>query len=130
MIQEIISERETRRDSVIDEISEKWGQKQMLVGPMLTIPYRFYLVDRDDPDPIKRYVHLLPEKLDVNGSIASAAVIYDVLYNSRMSVSGNFSPLTPGSLGIPLQDFMFDEAFMSVGISDMTGIKESIDKLE
>ena len=131
MIQEIISERETRRDSVIGEISEKWGQKQTIVGPVLTIPYRFYLADRDDPDPIKRYAHFLPEKLDVNGSIAPELRyrgIYEaVLYNSRMSVSGNFSLLTPGSLGIPLQDFMFDEAFMSVGISDMTGIKEAIE---
>src|SRR6056297_834524 len=131
MIQEIISERESRRDSVIGEISEKWGQEQTIVGPVLTIPYRFYLAGRDDPDPIKRYAHFLPEKLNVNGSIAPELRyrgIYEaVLYNSRLSVSGNFSPLTPGSLGIPLQDYMFDEAFVSVGISDMTGIKESIE---
>jgi inner membrane protein len=131
MIQDVISDRESRRDSVIGEISQKWGQKQTIVGPVVTIPYKYRLTDSNTSESIISYAHFLPETLTVNGSMAPELRyrgIYEaVLYNSRLSLSGSFSPLTPGSLGIQPEDVMFDKAFVSIGISDMTGIKESIE---
>jgi inner membrane protein len=130
LIQEIISERENRRDAVADEISQKWGEEQAVVGPVLTIPYKHNFKSDDESHTAKRYAHFLPETLSIDGSILPELRyrgIYEVVvYNSILSMSGNFSPLTLSSLGIPTEDFLLDEAFVSVGISDMAGIKEGI----
>lgn len=130
MIQEVISERESRRDAVIGEISEKWGQEQTVIGPVLTIPYLYHLNKEEESSVVRSYAHFLPESLTVSGSIIPELRyrgIYEaVLYNSRISLSGSFSDFVPGNLGISTKDFLFDEAFVSVGISDMSGIKESV----
>ena len=130
MIQEVITERESRRDAVIDEISEKWGQKQTVIGPVLTIPYLYHFNKEEESSTVRSYAHFLPESLTVTGSIAPELRyrgIYEaVLYNSRLNLSGSFSDLETSSLGISTKDFLFDEAFVSVGISDMSGIKESV----
>lgn len=130
MIQEIITDRENRRDTVTDEISSKWGGEQTITGPVLSIPYRYYFTGKEGSESIKQYVHFLPETVSISGTVEPEiryrGIYESVLYNSRMTVSGNFSPITPVALGIPPDDFMYDEAFVSVGISDMTGIRESI----
>lgn len=130
LIQNVISERENRRDAVASEISQKWGQEQAVVGPVLTIPYTYYFSEDEETRTVKRYAHFLPETLVVNGSILPEIRyrgIYEVVvYNSNLTMAGNFSPLTISSLGIPGGDFLLDEAFVSIGISDMAGIKEAI----
>lgn len=68
-IQSLISERENRRDSVIDGISEKWGGEQVIIGPVVTIPYRHWY-ERDGKDEqMIGYAHFLPEDLNIKGSI-------------------------------------------------------------
>ena len=130
-IQELISEREQRRDSVISEISEKWGNEQVVAGPILSIPYHYYLADSQTSDPITRYVHFLPETLAVTGYIKPEVryrSIYEaVLYNSKLTISGRFAEPEVATLGIPAEDLQLDEAFVSIGISDMTGIRRAID---
>lgn len=130
MIQEVISERESRRDAVIGEIIEKWGQEQTIIGPVLTIPYLYHFNKDDESSPVRSYAHFLPESLTIAGSIAPELRyrgIYEaILYNTRLTLSGNFSELESGSLGITTTDFLFDEAFVSVGVSDMSGIKEAV----
>lgn len=130
MIQEVISDRESRRDAVIGEISEKWGQEQTVIGPVLTIPYLYHFNKEEGSGTVRSYAHFLPKSLTVTGSMAPELRyrgIYEaVLYNSRLTLSGSFSALESGSLGILTKDFLFDEAFLSVGVSDMSGIKETV----
>lgn len=40
LIQNLISERENRRDGVVEEISLKWGTQQSIVGPVISVPYK------------------------------------------------------------------------------------------
>lgn len=130
LIQDLISERESRRDSVVEEVSQKWGKGQTITGPVISVPYRYYLGNDDEVEQAIRYAHFLPEDLSIEGSIVPEERyrgIYKVIvYNSSLSISGNFASLVPSSLNIPPEDFMIEEAFVSVGISDMTGIKEAI----
>jgi len=39
LIQNLIHERQSRRDSVVSEISDKWGEIQTLTGPFITVPF-------------------------------------------------------------------------------------------
>lgn len=113
-----------------EEIGQKWGREQSVVGPILTIPYNHSLKTDDGIYMSKRYAHFLPEQLMINGSIQPELRyrgIYEVVvYNSNVTMSGNFSAVTLNSQGVSPEDYLLDDAFVSVGISDMAGIKEAI----
>ena len=98
MIQSTIEERQERRDSVINEINQKWGTSQTLSGPVLTIPYRYYY--RNNKDEIMsstNYLHFLPTILQINGKvnpeIRYRGIYEAVLYNSEIEFSGKFNAL-------------------------------------
>lgn len=53
--------------------------------------------------------------------------IYEVvLYNGKIHLAGNFLRPDVKDLGIPPKDVLWDKAFLSLGITDMKGIKEAI----
>lgn len=130
LIQELISERKNRRDSVAEEISQKWGKEQTITGPVISVPYKHYFENDDKVEQTIRYAHFLPEDLNIKGVIATEVRyrgIYKVIvYNTNLSVSGNFPSPDLNGFNIPPGDFMLEDAFVSVGISDMTGIKDII----
>jgi inner membrane protein len=131
MIQSTIEERQERRDSVINEINQKWGTSQTLSGPVLTIPYRYYY--RNNKDEIMsstNYLHFLPTILQINGKvnpeIRYRGIYEAVLYNSEIEFSGKFNALDYRRFKIPENDILWDDAFVAVGISDMKGIQDLI----
>lgn len=130
LIQDLISERKNRRDSVADEISQKWGNEQAIVGPLLTVPYKHHYKSGKEIEHTIRYAHFLPDLLNIEGSINPEVRyrgLYKVIvYNSKLSLSGNFPPVNLDDLNIAIEDFLLEDAFVSVGISDMTGIREFI----
>lgn len=130
LIQGLISEREYRRDSVANEISQKWGDEQVVVGPVISVPYRYYFNGEEKVEQTIRYAHFLPENLNVEGAITPEIRyrgIYKVIvYNSSLSVSGNFPAIDLSGFKVPAEDFLIEDAFVSVGISDMTGIKDFV----
>ncbi len=131
MIQSLISEREGRRQEAVFEVSEKWGQSQIISGPVLTIPYLVYFKnDKDQVISSTRYAHYLPDKLEINGQVdpqVRKRGIYEVvLYESRIKIAGQFIFPDLAELGINNQDVLWTEAFISLGISDMKGIQEII----
>ena len=68
MIQSLISERKDRRDEAANEISEKWGTELSITGPILSIPYTFYIKDaKENIIQTIRYAHILPDDLTITG---------------------------------------------------------------
>lgn len=130
LFQNLISERRDRRDSVAEEISQKWGNEQTIIGPVISVPYKQSLENDGKVEQTIRYAHFLPDDLNIKGSIATEVRyrgIYKVIvYNSNLSISGNFPSLDLNSLSIPQEDYLLRDAIVSVGISDMTGIKDFI----
>lgn len=132
MIQSLISERKDRRDEAAGEISEKWGNRQIITGPILTVPYKYYIKDQDNNlvQTIK-YAHFLPEDLIVDGllnpEIRYRGIYEVVVYNSQLFISGKFESPDLTDLKIPSKDILWQDAFLSLGISDMKGIKDFID---
>jgi len=39
MITDLINERANRKNEAISEVHNKWGNKQIIAGPILTVPY-------------------------------------------------------------------------------------------
>lgn len=131
LIRDLIRGRESTRDGAVAEISGKWGRAQTLAGPVLTVPYR--ISEKDDKGKVVStriaYAHFLPDDLSVSGTMAPQVRyrgIYEaVLYNGKLHVAGTFPRPDGKDLGIASGDMMCDKAFLSVGISDMKGIKET-----
>ena len=131
MIQFLIQEREQRRTEVVSEVSAKWGHKQLIVGPVLTIPYRVYYKHEDDRvTSSTRYLNVLPRDLTMTGKIEPESRyrgIYEVIvYTARVNVNGQFRYPDFDELQIPLQDIIWKDIILSVGIADMKGISENI----
>src|SRR3989339_596146 len=65
MIAILVNERENRQSDAILEVSEKWGRKQMITGPILTVPYKKIYESMVDGNKIKYKYEL---NLVLNGS--------------------------------------------------------------
>ena len=135
MIEDLISEREYRRANVIREVSSKWGGAQTIAGPVLTIPYyelnKFYDDEKKEKyNKTKHYAHFLPEKLNIEGSLTPEIryrSIYEIIvYNTLLNVNGTFTTPDFKTLGIDEGSVIWHEAFVSLGVPDMKGIRDNI----
>jgi inner membrane protein len=131
MISSVMREREYRKDSVVQEISQKWGNSQTLTGPFITIPYKVFY--KDEKDRLKYNLHhlyILPEALNISGELDPEVryrSLYEaVLYNARLKVNGRFTLPSLEQSDINAEDILWDKAVFSIGISDMRGIKNNL----
>ena len=130
MIQSLVMERRTRQMEATNEISSKWGYEQRLTGPILVVPYKTFEYDKESKKTIEigHLAYFLPEELKVDGSLTPEIRnrgIFDVaVYSSNLKVEGFFkSPKIETSESIQVD---WKGAFITVGISDLRGIKEAI----
>jgi len=134
MIAILVNERESRQQEAIFEVSEKWGRQQVITGPVLSVPYR--KLSESNIDGVKKtnetiaYAHFLPESLMIDGAVfpeTRQRGIYEiVVYNTDLSVSGEFSFPDFSKWDIASDLILYDKAFISLGIPDVRGIKENI----
>jgi inner membrane protein len=132
MITSLMQKRESRRDSVVREINQKWGNSQTITGPFFTVPFKSFYKDKKN-DQLKfriNYLHILPETLNITGQIDPQIRyrgIYEaVLYNSQINLTGNFTIPIVNQTNIEPDNILWDKAILSLGITDMRGIKSNI----
>lgn len=131
MISDLVRERKMLRDQSLEEVSSKWGRKQLVGGPVLTVPYTVKSVDdKGNSEYRTAYAHFLPEKLNINGTLIPEerhrGIYVVVLYKTKLKVEGSFEPLNMKTLGVSRESYRFNEAFLSVGISDLKGVNGSV----
>lgn len=132
MISSVMRERESRRDSVVREINQKWGNSQTIAGPFFTVPYKSYYKDKNEKQKFNiHYLHILPEKINIDGQIDTQIryrSIYEaVLYNSQITLNGNFTIPVLKQSDINPENVLWEKAIFSIGITDMRGIQDNID---
>ena len=125
LIMYLVSERKDRKQEVTREISNKWSAAQTITGPFLIIPY----YETDVNVQVKKYLYILPELIDINGSIEPEIryrSIYKVpVYTAKpLTLKGRFSKNYLGSVNINPVSVRWNEAKLCVGISDLKGLKE------
>lgn len=129
MIKSIIEERETLSREAISEVSSKWANAQMIKGPILSIPMIYELENKEETVEIVRYFNILPDDLSVDGKINPEKLkrgIYEiVVYKSSLDLVGSFS-FAQNPDPTNLKEIMWDQAFLTIGISDLRGIKQDI----
>jgi len=131
LITGLVDERETTRDSAVSEVSDKWGNAQTIAGPILTVVYRVpSYTTKERIVYTTGLAHFLPESLVVSATIQPEVRhrgMYEVvLYSSRIQFRGTFAAPAFAQLGIPAEDILWDKAFLTLGISDLKGVKEGI----
>ena len=133
MIGGLVSERQSRSQEAIAEVSAKWGQAQSINGPALVLPY---VVQRTEVASTgektlrteTRNAIFLPKQLGAEGRIESEARargIFQVpVYRLDLTLSGEFGPPNLADLDIELGAVQWDRAHVAVGISDVRAIRE------
>ena len=135
MIESLISERQQHSNEVLQEISGKWGNAQTIAGPIINVPYKETVQSVNEKGQTVystriNTMHFLPEQLNINGKVNTTLKhrsIYDaVVYTSTLDISGNFSALAYGNLGIVPENILWENAYVSIYIPDLRGINQRI----
>ncbi|MCB2219614.1 MAG: cell envelope integrity protein CreD [Bacteroidetes bacterium] len=130
MIQGLISERQSTRDEVIQEVSDKWGRPQTISGPIMAIPYIDY-ENRDDAlVKVSKTLYVLPEKLDIDGKIIPEiryrGTYKVIVYQSESHIIGSFQLPEWEALGISTDQISWNKINIFWGITDLRGIQNEV----
>lgn len=132
MIIELIREREATSQSAKLEVTGKWSPAQTVRGPVLTIPYLEKVTDADHKTVREeiRECHFLPEILNIDGEIVprelTRSIYKTVVYESALTLSGNFGRPAFGKLKIDPAAVMWEKATLSLSVSDLRGINQKV----
>lgn len=130
MIRSVIQERENLNQMATAEVSAKWAGSQQINGPILSIPLLLQSEQEGQNANYTEYLNQLPDQLNIEATIEPERLkrgIYEVVvYKSTLRISGSFvlnlEPNVNNLLGV-----WKNQAFLTVGISDLRGIKDQID---
>jgi inner membrane protein len=103
-VQNLIREREGTKDKAVSEINNDWGEKIMLYGPILKVPYRVTV--RTTETDVKTgksvtvskndtyFAYFFPENLSIDGILDAQpkkrGIYQTSVYQTQMKLEGNF----------------------------------------
>lgn len=131
MITSVIYERESLNVEAMNEVSGKWGGSQIITGPILTIPLVYEYLDKEKNATYQTQVnwYILPEELNIKGDVTPEKLkrgIYEIaVYKSDLTLSGKFN-FEKNIDQTNLKQIKYDQAFITIGIKDLRGIKDHI----
>jgi len=131
MVDDLVYERESRLQSVVHEINNSWGAAQTITGPMIIVPYRTIWHDEQGKVYTKiNQSYFLPDSLDVHSELMPEirwrGIFKVVVYRVKLTVSGHFSRPDLSIWKIPAENIIWEDATLSIGLSDTRGIEESL----
>lgn len=141
IIMDMTSDREALYHSVVDEIGRSWGEQQTLSGPVLVIPYSYFVMqeevsaDGKNRHQVKRTYQdelvILPKKLkldlDLKHDFRTRGIYQSLVYNAALQGQADFSL---SHYEIPnLIAFDNKNARLAFGVSSNQAI-DKVDKLE
>ncbi|GLR20080.1 cell envelope integrity protein CreD [Portibacter lacus] len=129
MVKNIIHERSGLNYNANLEVRSKWALAQNICAPILSVPVIQEVIHEKKTSFVKSYYHFLPEDLNINSQVTPQNLrrgIYEVIvYNSVLKMDGSFS--MPEEFDAQnFQDVLWEDAFITVGISDLRGIKNDV----
>lgn len=130
MIKSLIQEREMMNQSASEEVQSLWANEQTIIGPILSVPLTYeYKDNQGNVNQYTEYWHVLPDKLKLKGQADPQSLrrgIYEiVVYESQLDVEGRFE-LGPNPTDKNLTHVRWDEAIITLGITDLRGVKDEL----
>jgi len=132
MINSLILEREQRMHNTVREVTDKWSRRQTVSGPILTIPYKKYLLTEDKKNikETTRYATFLPEQLHIETNIVPEeryrGIFKVIVYKAQLSIKGKFPKPDFSVWDIDEKDILWSKATLNIGISDLRGIEQQV----
>ena len=142
MIKSTLTERLQRRNEAVAEITSSWGKEQVIVGPVVMVPYRYtYKTFKDAivKGEIRKTEVLatgtarawfLPEDLQANGRIAPERLhrgIYEaVVYRGDLTLSGRFPNPDFQALKVEADQVLWEDAEVTLAVTDLRGTGEAL----
>lgn len=123
LIQSLIEEREASQKAVQDEISQKIGGVQRIMGPVLVLPYY------TETGRIS-YSYYLPDNYYVDGDIKTderkRTLYKSLIYQSNLHIGGKFSLPDHEKLNIKAEQVKWEDAFVLLGVPHLQGIRNKV----
>jgi inner membrane protein len=123
----LVREREGRAAEVRREIGAQWGREQTLGAAVLSLPYRSLEGGRF----VVRRAHFLPAEVRWQGELTPeirTRGIFEVpVYEARLRADGWFAAPALELLGVEPASVLWDRATLTLGVSDLRGIQESVE---
>ncbi|MFI8481768.1 cell envelope integrity protein CreD [Pseudomonas sp. NPDC078700] len=143
MIGNLVSDRQSQRDEVVQDIARSSSFAQQLTGPILVVPYtqakRGWKTNKKtgerywDEWRVRGRLYFLPDQFSLNGTmrteLRSRGIYQARLYHSDNRITGSMSLPANYDVSDKIEDYSFEQPFLSVGISDIRGINNDL-KLE
>ncbi len=129
MVEDIILEREESNSQVDKEMVDLWGNHQNISGPIIQIPVKYAYEDNEGKvQYLKKWIHIMPEELnitsDINPETRKRGIFKSTVYTAKINMKGYFKPLLDN---YELEgNVLYNEAILSLGITDNRGIKGKI----
>lgn len=131
-VKNIIYEREERQQQATREISNKWAGRQNIIGPVIGIPF-WRNDDADTSSKKSVYKHIayfLPDNLNITATVnpkeKHRGIFKVMLYDTKINISGSFNQLDISKLNIPVDKFIWNEAFITMNIADNKGLNDQL----
>lgn len=142
MIESTMHERLQRRNEAVGDITSSWGKEQVLVGPVLVVPYKYTFKTFKDivvkgeiqktevMETAVGRAWFLPDELKVEGDIQPERLhrgIYEaVVYRGKLRLSGLFSTPDFRALKVDETQVLWDDAAVAVSGTDLRGTGEAL----
>jgi inner membrane protein len=143
MITGVLSDRLSRRNEAVADITSSWGREQSVLGPVLGIPFQYkFKAVKETPAPDGKMerreveetgigtAYFLPESLKIDGDVQTQTLhrgIYEAaVFRAQVMLSGKFAPPDFGPLKIDLKDVQWKDAFVTMAVNDLRGTREGL----
>jgi inner membrane protein len=127
MIVGVIRERARNAETARTEIGTLWASAQTVTGPILNVPGTRII--SGEGNYVTTTMHILPDELKVNGvlmpEIRYRSIYETVVYDSDLEISGRF--VIVGDELRSDYNWQWDQAYISLGVSDNKGISDRAD---
>jgi inner membrane protein len=138
MTNSVLCERQGFQEQATREIAAVWGQRQLVTGPVLAVPYTYKAqaiharivggrkMDVEETEQVPATAYFLPETLTVAGPVEPEIRhrgIYDaVVYSAKLKLTGYFQP-DFAAAGIVAEEIAWEKAQVLFGVADLRGIR-------
>jgi len=132
LVQNLITERASRQDEMVKDVSDKWSASQLIRGPVLVIPYKKHVKYTDATNNEKEKdiidnLYVLPDNLHITAELKTQVLhrgIFDVVvYTTLVKVSGNFAKANLTSVNLSPEQLFPEKGKIAFSISDLKGLR-------
>ncbi len=130
MVEDIVYDRQSVHNYARQDIMASWGEQQLILGPILIVPFRETHVNRNGEE-VYTYgeIVILPDELSYSTSVDPELRhrgLHKVpIYRARVDVSGSFPAPRLDRLGLAGADRELLEAKVVLSLSETQGIAET-----